>query len=507
MHLAFRQQLRLLQREIQRVFPVFLAILVGGGVGALAVVANNASAKWAVVIFAAVAAPSVVLLVNDIKKLILIVLLVDMPFGIDIAIQNHGEHRGGPTGYMVSMMTIVLIVAYALWIIERRPKPRFFPGVTIPALLYLFMIALSFFQSPHLQFSAFGLFLKCQVFLMYFYVVNHVKTWADIRLIVTTAVICLLLESILIVFQYFTGATLNIGSLIVSQAMAEGSGGAGVTGARVSGTLGRPGNAALYLNSMLTLTFGVYLTDRLVDKRLALGAFSLGIIALIGTSSRGGWMAFVVAMLTMMGRVAWTEVGRKGILIFLIGGALIGIFFGGQLQQRFVTIQGDETRERLDTMAYNIIKAYPLGVGENTYDLYMSDKYAHPDMVGHRHLPVHNKYLMVWAETGLQGLIAFALLLIAPVWQARRWLLRTEVAPHLAILATSLLGGLTTYIVHMRSENFNARSQTQLLWFIIAMTVVLNQLIAQKEPAATLARSGESVRRFPPIESKSEESK
>ncbi|MFB0536327.1 MAG: hypothetical protein ACETWR_15230, partial [Anaerolineae bacterium] len=210
MNLAFRQQLKLLQREIQHIFPVLLAILIGCGVGALAVVANNASAKWAVVIFTAVAAPAVVLLVNDIKKLILIVLLIDMPFGIDIAIQNHGEHRGGPTGYMVSLMTIVLIVGYALWIVERKPKPRFFPEVTIPALLYLFIVALSFFQSPHLQLSAFGLFLKCQVFLMYFYIVNHVKTWADIRLVVTIAITCLLLEGALMVLQYFAGATLNI---------------------------------------------------------------------------------------------------------------------------------------------------------------------------------------------------------------------------------------------------------------------------------------------------------
>lgn len=481
MLLAVRRNSRFLQREVQRVFPLFLAILVGGGIGGLAIFANNASTKWAGVVVIAAVAPSVVLLVKDVKKLILIALLADMPFGIDLAIQNQGRHQGGPTGYIVSLMAIVLIVGYAIWIIERRPKPRFLPEVTIPALLYLFMSALSLYQSANWQLTSFGLFLKCQVFLMYFYVINHVKTWDAVRLIATTAAICLLVESTLMVLQYFTGATLDIGGLVSSGAVAESSGGAGVTGARVAGTLKRAGNAALYLNSMLPLTFGAYLTGKLVDKRLALAAFSLGVIALITTSSRGGWVAFVVGMLILLGQAVRTGVGRKAILLFLVGGLLVGIFFGGQIQKRFVTVTEDTTRERLAFMAYNIIKAYPLGVGDNNYDQVMSDKYAHPAWVGHTLYPPHNKYLIIWAEMGFQGLIAFVLFLVASVWQAGRWLFRNDVSPHLTILAVSLLSGLTAYMIHMRSETLNGRSQIQLLWFIIAMIVVVNQLITQSE--------------------------
>ena len=219
--------------------------------GTLAIVANNSSSKWVVVIIGAAVAPIVVLLVNDIKKLILIALIIDIPLGIDIAIQNQGWHKGGPTGYMVSLMTIALLVGYVLWIIERRPKPQFFPGVTIPALLYLFASLFSFFQSSNWQLSMFGFFHKLQVFLMYFYIVNHITTQDNLRLIVITMTICLLLESVLMVLQYFTGATLDIGNLVTSHAGAEGAS-AGATGRRVAGTLGRSGHAALYLNSVLT---------------------------------------------------------------------------------------------------------------------------------------------------------------------------------------------------------------------------------------------------------------
>ena len=483
MHVSLRNQGQSLQRGIQRITPVLLAVLVGGGLGALAIVARNASTKWAGVIIIAVAAPSVALLVNDIRKLVLIALVVDIPLGIDIAIGDLEWHQGGPTGYIVSLMIIALGVGYALWIMERRPKVRFFPDVTVPALLYLSMIVLSLYQAQRLQLSLFGLFLNCQFVLMYFYMVNHVKTWADIRLIMITLVICLLLESALMVAQYFTGATLDIG--IISSRSFDGSTSAGATGSRVGGTIGGPNSAAVYLAPTLVITFGAYLAGKLVDKRLALPAFSLGVIALVVTASRSGWGSLCIGMLILLAWAVRTDAGKKAIVLLLLGGLLLGIFFGGQIQKRLEAAKTDHTRPELAAMAYNIMRDYPWGVGENNYDQVMSDKYAHPNWVGHTLYPVHNKYLLVWTETGPQGLIAFSLVLIAAAWQARRWLFRfrTGIAPHLLILAVSLLGAFAGYAFHMTTEGFASRSNVQILWFIIAMMVAVNRLIAETEPA------------------------
>lgn len=468
---------------------LLVAVLIGMGSGILAVTVGSVPSKWAAVIVLALIAPTVALIVNDIRRLVLIALVVDIAFGVDVAVQNQGWHRGGPTGYLVSLMTIVLVVGYAVWIMERQPRVRFFPQITIPALLYLLTTALSLLQSPNLQLSGFGLFLRCQMFLMYFYLVNHVEDWANVDLIVTTAIICLLLESILMVLQYFTGFSLSVGGLIATDALAVGAGGTGVTGARVSGTLGTPGSAALYLNSMALLAFGVFLSGTLAVKRLGLAAFGLGIVALVTTSSRGGWLAFGVALAIVVGRLLWTPKGGKAVLALLIGVLLIGSLLGQQIWDRLRTMSDDKTRQQLDTMAYNIIRDHPLGVGENTYELFMKDRYAHPAMVGHRHLPVHNRYLMIWAETGIQGLIAFVLLLIAPIVQARRWLFAKGPPSHLVILGITILGGLVTFMVHMRSESFNARPQDQLLWFLIAALVITNRLIDRARVATASASS------------------
>jgi O-antigen ligase len=284
------------------------------------------------------------------------------------------------------------------------------------------------------------------------------------------------------VLQYFAGASLNVADLIVSGSMADG--GTGVTGNRVSGTLPTPAGAAIYLNSMLVVTLGAYLAGTLVNRKLALAAFCLGVIALIATSSRGGWVAFAVSMLLVLGRALWTGAGRKAIVLFLIGGALVGTFFGPQIKERVETIEEDQSREQLAYMANNIINAFPLGVGDNNYDQYLKDEYAHPAWVGQQLWPPHNKYLLNWAELGPQGLIAFWLLLLATIGSARRWLFRADIAPEFVIIGSGFLAGLVACMIHMYSETFEGRMHEELLWFTIAMLAVTKQFISQSKPMA-----------------------
>ena len=94
------RQAKYLQQILSSVSPILWAILVGLGAGALAVVRHNVETQWAGIILIATAAFPVILLVKDIRKLILIALVVDLALGIDIAVQNQGWHQGGPTGYL-----------------------------------------------------------------------------------------------------------------------------------------------------------------------------------------------------------------------------------------------------------------------------------------------------------------------------------------------------------------------------------------------------------------------
>ena len=471
----------LLFTALQPLWLFLLILIIGISMGGLAIIANNASSKkWAAIVLLAVASPTVALLMRDIRKLLLVGIIIDLPLGIDIALQNQGWHMGGPTGYMVSLVTLILVAGYVLWIIDKHPKVKFCPVTTIPALIYIFMSIWSFQYSEHWQLSSFGLFLKVQVFLMYFYLTNHITTWDDLRLILIVIAISLLVESLLMILQYFTGFSLNLGGLITSSAYAEGGGGAGVSGRRVSGTLGVAGAAALYLNSMLTIIFGAYLADNLIDKRLALGAFILGAVALITTSSRAGWAAFALGLLVILTRAIRTPTSRQRASILFLGGILIGSLFGGPIVQRFSTVSSDSSRYELATMAYNIQHNYPLGVGDNTYDLYMSDKYAHPAWVGHRLYPPHNKYLMIRTELGPQGFLAWLILVFAILWKMRWVFLKAKVNYDLSMLGAGVLGSIAAHLLHNRSETFNSRPHIQLFWFLIAFGTILSYFVTHR---------------------------
>jgi hypothetical protein len=478
---------RSLKTSLQSIYLVLLAILIGTILGAL--VAGGLSNKWMLIILIVVTAPSVALVVKDMRKLLLIAFVVDIPLGLDIALQYQEGHMGGPPGFLVSLMTVAIIIGYALWIPERKPCLEFFPTITVPALLYLLMIVVSLFQARNVQLGLFGLFLQGQFFLMYLYLANHVITWEDVRLIMITVLLCLLFEAALIVAQYYAGTMVTIGA-IASHAR-DGTASAGASGPRVGGTIGSANSAACYLAFALLLTFATYLAGGLANAGLIVVAGSLGIVALIATASRSAWASLALSTSLLMTQAIKTPAGKRAIAILLVGTSLVGLLFGAQIAKRMATITTDTTRQELAYMARNIIHDYPLGVGENNYDQVMSYKYAHPNWFGHTLLPAHNKYLLVWADTGLQGLIAFALMVLSAAWLAvQRLFIRGLRAP-MRILLGGFLCALCGYAFHMNTEGFSSRANVQILWFLLAMIAALSRLALQQAPGqeqGTLAR-------------------
>jgi hypothetical protein len=469
------QNIRLIQKRFIPFSWVVLPIVLGVAVGVGAWVVDDLTTKWLVIVLMAIVAPTVVLLARDIHRLLLVVFVVDIPLGVDIALQNQGLHKGGPTGYMISLMTIALVAGYALWIIESKPTLRFFPAITIPALIYLGTVVVSVYHSSSLQLSLFGIFLEAQLFLYFLYLSNHVRKWGDLRLVMTTLAIVLLLESVLMLAQRFMGFSWDIGFL----RSVDYVGSAGVSGARVGGTMDNPNTAAAFLSMALILTLGAYASGKLVNGKLALTAFGLGVLALIVTMSRSAWGSLALGLVIISYWFVRTPNGRKSLVALVVIVAVGAVALGGQVLERLQAAEADNSRSELAYMAYNIIAVYPFGVGVNNFDQVMSDRYAHPNWVGYPLEPVHNKYLLVWSELGPQGLAAFVLLLVSVAWQAKRYIFRKDIDPRLAILPASLLAGLAGYALHMTTEGFAARGNLELLWFAIALTPAVNEMIRQ----------------------------
>jgi O-antigen ligase len=284
------------------------------------------------------------------------------------------------------------------------------------------------------------------------------------------------------IVQYFTGASLSFAG-IQSRSVLDMS--ESVGGVRVAGTIGSPNAAGSYLAPTLAIVFGAYLTKgKLINRTLAIAAFGLGLVALILTAVRSAWISFAVAILITIFQAARTKTGQRAVLVVLVFVAIVGLSFSERIIFRLTKDDHSsaESREWLAETAFNIIKAHPLGVGVNNYDQVMSYKYAARELIGHTLRVVHNKYLLIWAEMGPWGLLAFIWLLAAAVGRGVKWVVKYKEASHLSILVASLVGGLVGYAANMNSEAFGGRIRDQFLWFMIALVVVTSQLVVKSLP-------------------------
>ncbi|MCU1316116.1 MAG: O-antigen polymerase, partial [Candidatus Acidoferrum typicum] len=111
-----------------------------------------------------------------------------------------------------------------------------------------------------------------------------------------------------------------------------------------------------------------------------------------------------------------------------------------------------------------------LGVGANNFTVVM-DRYLTSDFREGWLFAVHNKYLLVLAETGIVGLLAFLAFLLGALrkgWQC--WVHRDSL---LSPLALGFAAGIAGHMVHMSVDVFRGRPTQQLLWLIAGLLTAM----------------------------------
>ena len=130
------------------------------------------------------------------------------------------------------------------------------------------------------------------------------------------------------------------------------------------------------------------------------------------------------------------------------------------------------------------IRGDPSGVGASNFAVVL-DQYALTEFIGKGDFRtiVHNKYLLVWAETGILGLSAFLCFLGATIrkgWQC--WRLQDG---FVSMAALGLTVGILVHMLHMFVDIFNHRPNVQLIWTTAALIVCLHN-IGRREYLARL---------------------
>lgn len=477
-------------RKLEIIHPigtVISALIVGLAMGGLAIYSQQLPSDWGILLLLVIPAAVVVLLVNDLKKVVLIVIYLSILLNLDVSIFKTGYYYSNKhvSDLRVSLATIGLVLGYSLWLIdkakEKTSKASFFPSTTLPAVGLILAAVMSMLKSVDVRLSMIGVFQLIEMTLIYLYLANNITNRQDFHLFVNTMIIGLMLQSVLMILQSFAGFTFDIAGISGRRVYDDIDG-----YSRVSGTFGSANGAGAFLAPHILIGISVLLTSKKPsEKWLAAAATGMGALALVMTFSRGNWSAFLFSLsgfLVLGVLKGWIKI--KTVVLFAVMGCLVVAAFYGPIKER---LYGDDrgsaaARTRGAIIAWEVIKAHPLvGIGANTYSL-VAPKYAPPEVgrLGYMEKSaVHNRYLLIWAETGVLGIVSFVALLLTAAVEGILAIKRHE--RHLALISMGFVAALTAIAQRLLVDHMLNLSATLLLWVIIALIVSLKRIQASEK--------------------------
>jgi putative inorganic carbon (HCO3(-)) transporter len=463
-----------------------IVILLGLLLGIYILFTFKLSSKWIPLLLLAALFPFVVLAIGNLRKILLALILLDIPIQLDIAVGSSWilNYTGAINGYIISVTTICLVILYVLWMLEYlvnkdvAPHPLRRPNLYLT--LYLAITCLSMVAGELQRLASFEIFLLVQIFLLYLYVINKIRKKKDLLFILVFLLVGLIGESLIIMLMQVMGQGFSVagimGNIYASAATPEGV-------SRIGGTLQSANTAGSYLSMLLAPAFSILVTQlNKPYKWLGAAAFLCGVIALILTGSRGAWIATFISFM-LFGifafRRGWLEF--RVVVIAAAIGILIGILFYGPLYERIFGYDSGAAASRTQQyhVALQIIRAHPVfGIGANNYFNALRQYLVQSPNSSVFRWVVHNKYLLVWAETGIFGLLFFVMFLISTIRQGFKMVQTSD--SFLSPLALSFAAAIAGQMVHMFFDVFHGRSQVQLLWLVAGLIITMHYLCLQR---------------------------
>jgi len=432
------------------------------------------------------------------KRLLLALIVLEIPLQIDVNLgyRTYAAVLPAIGGLNVSLTTACLAVLYASWLAEvlarASPPPRGLARLSLPVCAYTAFAALSIHVARDPELSVYEVVLLLQALLLFVYVVHVVKTADDVMLIATLLTAGLAMQGAIMIALRAIGHSVDVATIF---ARIDAN-------MRVGGTVGSPNVAGGYICLLLPLALGLFQArpGRAVE-RLAIAAIGLGLVGLVLTFSRGGWLGTIAALGIFFGmavRRRW--VSAKLVVVTLLTALAVLMLFRDPIAARLVQDDAGAAYARVPLMklAMRVIGDHVFtGVGVNNFGIVARSAYVTPEFGGEWIATVHNKYLLVWAEAGLGALLAFLWFLGATLARGRRvWRGGDR---RLAPIALGIAAGVIGNMIHMTVDLYHSRPQVQLLWLVAALVasmIVMIQRDADRQPAT--ARAAAPRRAVPP---------
>jgi len=415
--------------------------------------------------------------VTVLRKLLLAIMILDIPLQIGAHLfwsEELGE-SGAVGGLEVSVTTVALCSLYLLWFVghvsRRETGPTVSLSPALPLALYLMFEAVSLLAARNPTVGLYEVFLTVQMLLLYVYLINWVRTRREVAFVIKILLLGLVLEAGIMIAVKISGHDVQIPGLPGHTILAGEPDGAEEF-SRLGGTLVSPNVAGSYLSIMLTVVIGLLLLTRLRAwyKTVALISISLGIIALLFTYSREGWLALFCSTVFLC-CVSWRglRLNKRLMVAGAMAAVLVSLLSDTELSRRLRDNDdsGAHSRIALNKVAIRMIEDHPIiGVGANKFTLNLRN-YATREFMGEWLYAVHNKYLLIWAETGLGSLLAYLWFLAASL--RRGWQCWKHKDPLYSPPALALVCGVCALMICDMFQSDRGRPLVQLLMVLTAL--------------------------------------
>jgi putative inorganic carbon (HCO3(-)) transporter len=429
--------------------------------GTTVAIASTSSSSIGPLVVVAVLGVLLTMLVEP-RKILIAVLILDVPLQWDFNLHydRAAASLGALGGLDISITTLALAGLFALAFADvsarRNREPFLRNGIGKRAVqffgAFVALTTLSVVVADNRQLALFEVILLAQTFVLFLYLVHALRTREEIGFVAIILVGALILETGIMLAQHFAGFEFSKAGL--STASSAGF----LDGGRIGGTLGSPNAAGTFLALLLVPALSLLRTPLPALVRwAAVGAFGLGTIALILTSSRGAWFGLPLALIAVF----------VAVLIPL----------HSEIASRLETNDNGSAASRVPLMhlAGDMVQQHPLlGIGSNNFAVQIP-KYAGPSFSRDWIYTVHNKFFLIAAEAGIPTMVVFVLFLGTMI-RVGMSAGRTR-DPLLGPLALGLTAGIAGQIVTMLVEPFHSRSEMQGLVVVSAILVAIAQRV------------------------------
>jgi putative inorganic carbon (HCO3(-)) transporter len=435
----------------------------------------------------ALLSPYLALRVGYVQKALFAIVILDIPFqiGTHLYYREADAVSGALAGLSMSATTFALFVLYVSWFLQtlenRSHGFRSPTRLNLPLLSYLGFTALSLVAARDVRLSSFELFLLLQMYLVFLYVANFVGSRKDVLFVVFFLLVGCLAESLLMIALRLATVPSGLWGPVHLRVDTQVNGEL----TRVGGTVGSPNEAGAYLSLMLSLAVSVLFTDAgRKYKWLAAAALAFGGTALIFTFSRGAWISLVTAIVLFCFSV-WRRNGSslKAPIAVVATLFLLYLPFHSAVEARLLADDNGSAESRIPLMnlAFRIIADNPiLGVGSNNFSAAM-DSYLTSEFRRGFLYTVHNKYLLVWSEIGIAGLLAYLAFLFGAL--RKGWACWKQNDGLLSTLALGFTAAMIGNMVHQSVDIFHDRAVTQLLWLVAGLLFAMHGVL-RAQPAS-----------------------